>query len=536
MTSPSIAITITPVLKGESATGLNVSYTMTGVALKADSALCRLPKILFGMTASEVTDDGIVAEDDAGPLLLEHKYEDPTPSATFRRWVPGRDTEGAIRVSYFAPVRIVDAASTNGPLYDMRAEGSGLSAAGLTFLAFPELDDTFDATVEWDLSVSPDSHRGVSSHGEGTVHRQATLEAIASTFYMAGPIQSYIDDPSSVFNMYWLSETSFDPIGVGDSIAEMYDYMCKYFHEPNPGYRVFVRKYEYAGSGGSAMLGSRGFMFGWSEQLPQTTEDLTSLLAHEMTHNWPLLDPNDDPAEWSWYAEGAAEYYSILLRHSAGQISAEALAEKLNQCAHGYYGNPLQSLSNTEAAALYWTDWRAQKVPYNRGLYYLIDTDHRIRTVTNGARSVDDIVLEILVRQRNGKRVTVADWVELVTVELGDDAIHQYEAMVAGELIYPDLAALSPVLSGRQAPIRQLDIGMDFSSLRNGVVSGLVPGGSAERVGLREGDEIVDGPLPTRLVAKEAGPLTLRVRRGEREFNYTYEPYGDTIEGVLWAP
>ncbi|MEH0582669.1 hypothetical protein QA942_00590 [Streptomyces sp. B21-106] len=138
MASPSIEITLTPEVADGAATGIRVSFELRGLVLTEEDTLCRLPQILVGVAGAAVTDDGVTATDDAGTIPLGHAVDDPTPTWTFRRWKPRRTTQGTVRVEYFAPVRVVTAATTNGPLYDLRAEGPGVSAAGVSFLALPD--------------------------------------------------------------------------------------------------------------------------------------------------------------------------------------------------------------------------------------------------------------------------------------------------------------------------------------------------------------------------------------------------------------
>ncbi|MFF3501103.1 hypothetical protein [Streptomyces sp. NPDC003247] len=532
MASPSIDITLTPEVPDGAATGVTVSYVVRGIDVAEGDTLCRIPKTLFGFPAAEITDDGIVAFDDGGELPLTHSLDEPTPTFTYRRWRTGRPSTGDIRVEYFAPVRVVTPATTNGPLYDLRAEGSGISAAGISFLALPDREEEFTSSVGWDLSQLPAGARGVSSHGEDTVSRTATPEALTFTFYMAGSIGSYPEHPDPVFGMYWLSQPQFDTTEVGAYVRELYDRMSVFFREPDPGYRVFVRKHPFPGNGGSAMPGSRSFMFGWSDEQPQSAPVLKNLLSHEAVHNWPLL--SGDPAENSWYNEGVAEYYSLKLTLDAGILTADAFAGLLNERAHGYYSNPLQTLSSAETAELFWKDWRAQRVPYGRGLFYLIDVDHKLRATSEGQRGLDDLVLELLERRRAGEEASVAVWIDLVVRELGESAREKYGAMMAGRWVLPDTDALAPRLTGRDADIRQLDVGFDYPSFKSGTVTGVFEGGPADKAGVRDGDVIVHGPAPHSLPQKEVTEITLTLRRDDKTFDVTYEPLGELVPGRLW--
>ncbi|BBC30999.1 hypothetical protein SGFS_022930 [Streptomyces graminofaciens] len=534
MCRPTLRVTLTPCLAGNAASGVRVTYAIGGLRFAAGQALCKLPEVLFGVEAAKVASDGIRATDDLGVIPLTHTLDDPTPSFTYRRWTVQRDTRGDVTVDYVAPVRIVDATTANGPLFDLRAEGAGISGAGISFLALPELEATFDTEVRWDLKELPSEARGVSSHGEGTVRRTTTLESVACTFFMAGVLHSHPPEPHPTFGMFWLSPPTFDAALIGRQSRILYEEMCRFFREPAPGFRVFVRKHPYRGLGGSLLPGSRGYMFGWSDSETHTIEELTRLLAHETVHNWPLLDGWEDPSQVSWYNEGVAEYYSIFLPHRVGLISDEAFLDSLNQRARGYYGNPLQTLTSAEAAELYWKDWRAQRVPYGRGLFHLIDMDHRIRQATHGTRSLDDVVLALLERKRAGHKATLEDWTTLVTQEVGDAARTAHEAMMSGEWILPDLDCLMPYFQAKEVEIHQLDVGFDYSSFKAGIVSGIVHSGPAAKAGVREGDTIVHAPPPERINAGRLTDISLTLRRGSDLVDVTYEPLGRQVKGMVW--
>ncbi|WP_326778929.1 M61 family metallopeptidase [Streptomyces sp. NBC_01445] len=536
MKRPTIHLTLAPYLTAGEASGVRVTYTLSGLRFETGQTLCKLPELLFGIDGAKVAADGIHAADELGPLALTHTRDEPTPSFTMRRWTTQRSTKGDVTVEYAAPVRIVDFSTANGPLFDLRAEGCGISAGGLGFLALPEQDGIFETQTQWDLQELPVGARGVSSHGEGTVRRTTTLESLTFTFYMAGVLHSYPAEPDPTYGVFWLSEPTFDASLIGQQGRILYEEMCRFFREPAPGFRIFVRKHPYPGLGGSLLPGSRGYMFGWGDTETHTTEELTRLLAHETVHNWPLLDGfSHDPSQVSWYNEGIAEYYSMFIPHRAGLLSDDDFLRLLNKRARGYYANPLQSLSSAAAAGLYWKDWRAQRVPYGRGLLYLIDTDHRLRQASQGARSLDDVVRTILERDRAGQRVTLDDWLELVTGEMGESAKTAFEAMMSGEPVLPDLDCLMPRFTAIESPIDEFDIGFAYYSFKTRTVSGLVETSEAAKAGVRDGDLIVRSPAAHTINGGDLTEIALTLRRGGKVLDLAYQPRGKKVNGLQWT-
>jgi hypothetical protein len=531
MGSPTLKLTLTPHLNEGMQAGMQVAYVLEAPDIAAGETLFHLPTVIVGVPGAQVETAEMSGADEAGALALAQEDEPPTAAWTYRRWTASRATVGDLRVSYFAPVRRVDASTINGPLYDLRLEAGGLNGAGITFLALPDTTTRYDVSIAWDLSQAPAGARGVCSLGEGPVQVNESLEDLAYTYFMAGPLSAYPDSPASVFSMYWLSEPTFDPIAVGSEIERLYFTMCEFFQEPEPGFRVFARKHPYRGNGGTAV--QRSFMFGYSDGYTQTAQELTSLLAHETAHTWPRLD--GDQGETAWYSEGTAEYYSIVLAHRAGFISDTAYLEQINDRARSYYTNPLQTLSNHAAVDRFWRDPRAQRVPYGRGLFYFIDLNAKILAHSGGARSLDDLVLAVVKRRRAGEQVGESAWVDLVAAELGEQGRHDFAAMVAGAWIIPAPDALGPRFTRHPIADYPLDFGFATSSIPTQVVTGLVAGSVAEQAGVREGDRLLSMPNFSEIERAPWNPIALTLGRGETTLRVHYIPQGAAVRSYAWV-
>ncbi|MFJ7215044.1 hypothetical protein [Amycolatopsis sp. NPDC098790] len=516
MTPPALTLSLTP-----RPAGIDVEYTVQEPALIPDQVLCRLPILIAGVPGAPIGAAELTVTDADGAVPLREEDEPPSPSIRYRRWYPTRDTAGDVTVGYFAPVRQVDTTTKNGPLFDLRSEAGGVSGAGVTFLALPESDRDYAITLRWD---------GVSSLGEGTVELTGPVDRLAYGFYLAGPLKRYPEDETSSLKTYWLDEPAFDIHEVAARSLHIYEVMCDFFREPSPGHRVFVRKHPYRGNGGTALL--RSFTFGWNAADVPEVDDLSDLLAHEIAHNWPSLD--GEHGETAWYSEGCAEYYSIVLSHRAGLIDDAEFLERVNERARAYYTNPLQTLSNQQAAEVFWQDARAQRVPYGRGFFYLVDLNAKILAASGGARSVDDLVLAVVERRRAGDKVGVADWVRLVTDELGDQGQTDFAALQAGEWMVPGAEAFGPRFTRREVTAHTTELGFDLKSLETRVVNGLVPESAAARAGVREGDRLAQAPAEGDLARGRVKEITLTLDRGEHTIDVAYPAAGTPVRSFRW--
>jgi M61 glycyl aminopeptidase len=472
----------------------------------------------------------LTVTDSLGKLALTQHDEPTSTSVGLRRWLADRDTVGDLCVEYIATPRAVDESTQMGPLFDLRTELGGLIGAGVTFIAVPATARKHDIFLQWDLSGAPAGTRASSSLGEGPIRMTGTVNEVASSFYAVGQLRSYPDDARGPFAMYWITEPNFDPVAVARLLHQIYLDMCHFFKEPQPAYRVFMRCHRHHGRGGTAL--PRSFAFGYSQGDQPTAKGLTALLAHETVHNWVQLDGlHKDTA---WYVEGAAEYYGLVLPFRRGLLTDQQFASLLNERARGYFSNPLQVLSNTEAAKFYWHDLRAFLIPNGRGLFYFIDLDAKLRSRSRGAISLDDLILEVLRRRRSGHAVRPVDWAALVTAELGDQGRADYEALQAGRRIIPPPGALGPRFTLLPAQYYTLDLGFDFSSLRDRVVTGLVVESAAALAGLREGDRIVEAPPLIDVARGRCSEISLVVQRGPRTLHVTYAPRGTEVCGCRW--
>jgi len=526
------------VLEPHSAHGVvdyvDVHMTIGQPDVGAGGTLLRMPLQIVSIPTARYDGEAIKARDSNGELALTQQDEPPTPTGTFRRWLPSRKTVGDVSVSYRAPPRAVSASTRAGPLFDLRAEGGGMNGAGITFLALPDTTHPHRIHLRWDLADMPPGSRGVWSLGEGAVRTVGPAQQLAFSYYVAGPMNRYPSDPSSDFAMYWFGKPPFDTQAVAARIQTLFAYMAQFFRDEKAPYRVFIRKNPYASGGGTAL--ARSFMFGYSDANVPTPEKLQGLLAHEMTHNWPSLQ--GEHGEIAWYTEGAAEYYSILLSHRAGLLDVDAFLQAVNGRASGYYSNPLRSLTNEEAAQRFWKDSRAQRVPYGRGFMYFARVDAQLREKSAGRRRLDDLVLEVRTRQAGGKAYGIREWLELVTAELGPDARKEFEAMTQGRLVVPPASSFAPCLKPEKLTERAFELGFDPQSvgLAGSRIQGLVVDSAAARAGVRDGDEVVVPVVSIEdIQSSPEATLTLKLRRNGQPFEVTFLPRGASVESYRWT-
>jgi hypothetical protein len=499
--------------------------------IAAGATLVRMPLQIVSIPTSRYDGDALKARDAQGELELTQKDEAPTPTGTYRQWLPTRSTSGDVTLTFKATPRAVTPTTRGGPLFDLRADGAGVIGAGVTFLPLPNTQSPYRFTVKWDLADLPAGSRGVWTGADDDGRAVGPPDLLAFSFFAAGPMRRYPPQGDSKFGMYWFSDLPFDASELGKHIQKLYAYMSEFFHDPDQPYRVFIRKNLNRAGGGTAL--PRAFTFGWNDSQAPTVDSLQSLLAHEMTHNWPGLE--GEHGDTAWYSEGAAEFYSILLSYRAGEYSPAEFLKEINERASGYYANPHLNASNSEAAKIFWSDWSAQRVPYGRGFMYLAKVDAQIRAKSGGKRSLDEIVVGLF-QQKQKSPPGIEDWLQRVTAELGPAAKKDYDAMVAGKTLIPPPNSFAPCFKSVKTRVRPFVLGVaveSFSGERK-LVKGVVKGSAAEAAGLREGDEILEFTDFLEAIDAPDARMNLKIRRGGEERHIEYVPRGEFIDAYQW--
>ncbi|OLD64470.1 MAG: hypothetical protein AUI47_05850 [Acidobacteria bacterium 13_1_40CM_2_68_5] len=238
----------------------------------------------------------------------------------------------------------------------------------------------------------------------------------------------------------------------------------------------------------------------------------------------------------TWFDEGSAELYSILLSRRAGITHDTLLLSDLNDNATVYYTNPLRTLSNAQLAQRFWKDPRAQRLPYARGLMYLARVDAQVRAKSDGKRRLDDIVLALVDRQRKGLSHGISDWLDLVRKELGPQAKADLDAMVEGKQLNP-YNAFAPCFRFEAFKQRLFYLGFDGTSWSDTqkIVRGVVAGSAAARAGSQDGDVVVDSTELWDLQGDDAKDMVMKVRRHNRELTIRYLPRGATVDSYHWV-
>lgn len=547
---PSLNTTISPQYEGRTPVSLDVGLVIEEPDLIANTTLVYITDLreLYPSLPYNTGTNAVQASDSVGEIPLVTEETDNGE----RQWNVARETVGDVTVTYSATHINNDSAPTVATL-DLRRDHDGINGAGMSIFALPPEDKRYAINLSWDLSHSPNGSRAVWTYGEGpgTVTKIGSTKVISESHFAVGPsMHSYPTTVQSAedFGFYWFGQPGFEVAQLAKWTQNLFQYMQSFFDDTEQTYRVFMRgSAGSSGTGGAAL--TRSFMFNYIMSQSNTWESFQTLLSHEMVHTWPTLSADDGDVV-TWYVEGIADYYSMVLPFRLGLFTTDRFMQGLNNLAIAYYTNPVLNLTDAEIESRS-SDSEAQgsesehieRLLYGRGLLFLVTLDAQIRARSDGTRSIDDVVMKLLNRTRLGQSDRLEDFLTALEQVLGPTARDEYARMANAKLLVPPAGSLSPCLSVQKTELEQYEVGFD-ERIENGksFITKVVPNSRAAQAGLMDGDEVVwkDTQLSNTDVLTAYEDLNaetqIKIRRNGEEFPISYRPRSfQRVEGYQWV-
>ncbi len=529
---------------------IDVTLRFDRITVAQGKPVLRIPRIVSNVDTVATVIAMPQARDAKGPLPLTVRDVDlPVVAAgdaeaggPAREWIADRAIAGTLTVRYTVPAQASLPPRGAAPPFAFSNDGGGASAAGHVFLLLPPGGTRYRTTVDWDLSALPKGARGISSYGPGQVTTPEPLTAgqLGMAFYMAGTGvgQWPATGAANGFFSAWQGKPPFDAARLMQWTGTLYGRYVGFFGQKNPAaYGVFLRFNPINAGGGVGLYHSFVATFGRAGGAGSDPLDLQLTLAHEMFHTFQPYIESPAGLASSWFGEGLATLYQRRLPLRFGLITPEQFLSDLNFHAGRYATSVMATVPNDEIPRRFWADTRIRTLPYDRGMLYFAGVDHAVRTQSAGRRSLDDLVMAMLERQRRGLATGNADWEAELRTALGAPAVAGFRAFLAGRLPDPPSDAFGPCFRRTTTRMRRYELGFDPAVLAEPerIVRGLRPGSNAAVAGLRDGDRILV-PVPQDTIqGTQAQTLTLSIRRGDALRSITYLPRGETVDALQWT-
>jgi predicted metalloprotease with PDZ domain len=230
-------------------------------------------------------------------------------------------------------------------------------------------------------------------------------------------------------------------------------------------------------------------------------------------------------------------FYEARLPLRYGLTTPKEFLQDLNEHASRYYSSIMATRPNRDVAEHFWEDTRVRTLPYDRGMLYFAVVDDAVRKKSNGKRSLDQMILDMLRLENQGKGLTNADWESELRKELGDGAVGEFHEFLDGKMPIPASDAFGPCFARGTARARRYELGFAPAVLSEPrrVIRELIAGSAAAKAGLKNGDEIVNPVPQDEIQGNQTEMLKLNIRRHGREFPISYLPRGEEVEIYQWS-
>jgi predicted metalloprotease with PDZ domain len=286
----------------------------------------------------------------------------------------------------------------------------------------------------------------------------------------------------------------------------------------------------------------------------EVNDRVRSVIAHEYFHLWNVkrirpfvLGPFNyvEPPHTAnlWWSEGVTSYYGDLLSERCGLNTRDEYLKHLGDTIGLLQNNPARlKVSADESSLRVWEANNSQGLGlsyYTKGELVGLCLDLKIRQVTAGRYSLDDVMraLYTQVRHGDGPGFEEDDIKKTVNRISGNDLSEFYDtvARTVEELPFDECLGYAGLNLTRVEPPRvQGDTGMTTRPNRDSgtlQVNSVTPGGAAEKAGIKSGDRIVamNGTAEVRdffrtlSAAKPGDKLALTIMRGDSKSEVSLE-------------
>ncbi len=486
------------------------------------------------VTALKVTDSK------GSELTIEH------PGTT--QWEVTHQPSEPLTVSYIIPARELKPL-LRGNDYRTRLEPGLFHMIGELGLILPE---HFDNETARSVSVAfhgfdQDGGHVISSFGDGpgpfTLHRSG--QDVRHTVILAGNVRTLtrkvkgnVVGIAIVGNEWGFKDDDFADLTT-KIIATERDFWNDH---TDPWFLVTLTPTGTSANAHSFSLGGTGLTDSFAlfcntgltldEASPRALQ-VKRLLAHEYFHTWnggKIKSAGEEGAGY-WFSEGFTDFYARRLLHNSGMYTDSVYLDQLNEMLGQAAGNPARNATASRVNDEFWKNQDVQKLPYQRGDQVALAVDEKIREVSKGTRSIDDLMKALLEKARSGE--PFASEVVLKLIESETDAAFAASirsAVVDGSEIPLPAAITAPRATLAKGKSRSFDAGFDIDASRQSkTLTGVRPGTAAHDAGLRNGQTLKG--LSISSGTPEAPPfakVTIEFEGAAKEI--TYDPLTPPIQ------
>ncbi len=393
--------------------------------------------------------EGLIARTPSGKPLSAMKTRK-------NRWSVQTDGEPAVDLSYRVYCRTM---SVQGAFVDK--EFAILNGAAVFITLADRAERPHEVQVElpaeWKTSIT-----ALPSAGAPHAYRAPDYDTLVDSPLLAGNPQLYEFDVDG--RRHFLVNEGEGGVWDGPRSAKDVEKIVREYRRmwgflPYRNY-VFLNLITESGGGlehknSTLMMTSR-----WATRTPRGYLRWLGLVGHEYFHAWnvkrlrpvelgPFDYENENYTKSLWIAEGFTSYYGALAVHRAGLSKREEFLEALSssiqalQSAPGRLSQPLEDASYDAWIRLYRPDENTVNTTisyYTKGSVIAFLLDAKVRSATNGAKSLDD-VMKLAYERYSGPRGYTPEEFRQTAEDVAGISLREWFRRVldtAGELDYTE--------------------------------------------------------------------------------------------------
>lgn len=262
------------------------------------------------------------------------------------------------------------------------------------------------------------------------------------------------------------------------------------------------------------------------------------LLAHEYFHRWNggRLDFPEPEGALYWFSEGFTDFYARRLLLRSGLYTPAEYAADLNESIKNYHLSPVRNEPNERLIADFWKNPNVQTMPYRRGDLLALLIDHEISRSSNGKKSLDDLMRQLLAVERQPRTKIDMDQMMQLFAEYTSSGFAEKirDYVTTGKTIELPENIGSPDYRLTKRNVYEYELGFDDEGTRREKkVVGVRSDSPAHKAGLRDGQKLAGWSM---MHGNSDYEVKLTILDGDQRKEISFLPQGKPVEVPFVAP
>ena len=523
MFNKNISYILTPKVVNGKINTISILEVMMGKCFDKEEAFAEMPKNISSCLSAYYSGSDITAEDELGNLKIVIKEAENIRTYAFER-----KTEGKVVLRYSASIHPLF--DWPNPALSLHNRENGATGFAGTFLLNPFGEWYY--TIDYDDIEIPNTICACS-YGIGKIENEPLEHMVANYICFAFGVPHHFNNRGKLNILYFENDLKFMD-EITQNISLYFDYMDKMFHGTDRPYFIFLYRKDKVFNidlTGTASLNL--CLMGYGDELVNEYKDIESTIVHELVHNFLMID--DEKSSYSsFFAEGAADYFSVMIPYQLGVNDKETTIDKINKLLRFYYSNPMKEESINYSLNMSWTHSYANRINYGKGLIFMMSLESLLKE-HNAKKTLIDVMSE-MTKSQQMQEVSLLDFLNMMDSYTDGYSSRCFKTLSGKAKAIPPhkfIEGYQLVQDSVRVEENGFDDTVAFSNPK--VVTGIKINSNAYKAGLRNGDIILnkidewtlgknEDMMSILFVKRENQIIELRyLARGEETYCFSYK-------------